>query len=817
MKNRKILSAVLTAAILAGSVMPSYTAFAESWVGDQAAATPAAQADGAFPTSGALTAGTYTLTENVTLTDILTVSTAGVTIDLNGHTLTGSDKTTIIVESGGSLTVKDSGSAGKIIGKNTTSQEYCIWVKAGGTLNWESGAFEDIDIGTYVAPNGNTRLTSIEVDGTANISGGSFTSTKGCDVLQVKGAATLANATFTSTGTGCTSAGKFAGANQAMNLMSTQKITMTNCAVNGTIWVQTSEVAISGANTNIQGSLLYGNADDGDNAKVDFADGTFSGEVWCYTSGSSVAFNSGNVEITGLAIGSVTDKANFVIGEDVNFTPPTNPSELAYLLSKAENITLPEGTEFNESGEIVATVSKVPEGYVGLTLAANANGDIYGVSMTEDELKALHFSPVNTSIGRAEPGYYPGFYVPAMDTDKNGGTATYKRAFTYVANLTDAAIKGLSYATPTDSNGNISLSTDGQFWPCIKKSYLTPTGKDSTPYLVYAIEAAYGADKMYYYIAVDWTALPEDFAFGDEENCTGTHNADTACAICGNVLKFTIEDTTTDTNGTVAIKDAAGKDVEKAKKGDKITITVSPATGYVLDKLEVNGTEVTVTDNSYEYTMTAADVTVKATFKAAAVAVESVALTQTTAELTVGGDNLVLSAKVSPANATDRVVTWKSSDETVATVDANGVVKAVAAGTATITVTTKDGGKTATCAVTVKAAKAEDETVTLKAGEKKTVVTKTDATAKTRTENTVLVIPADVAKNNAGVKVTVKAGTWTKTSALIKTCYAKVVHTDENGVKTTVSAGSDFVIAVEVTDIPDSITAVEYSFAPANE
>ena len=46
-------------------------------------------------------------------------------------------------------------------------------------------------------------------------------------------------------------------------------------------------------------------------------------------------------------------------------------------------------------------------------------------------------------------------------------------------------------------------------------------------------------------------------------------------------------------------------------------------------------------------------------------------------------------------------MTWKSSDAAVATVDANGKVTAVKAGEATITVTTEDGGKTATCKVTV--------------------------------------------------------------------------------------------------------------------
>lgn len=82
------------------------------------------------------------------------------------------------------------------------------------------------------------------------------------------------------------------------------------------------------------------------------------------------------------------------------------------------------------------------------------------------------------------------------------------------------------------------------------------------------------------------------------------------------------------------------------------------------------------------------------------VAVSGVSLDKTTASVQVG-KTLKLTATVAPANATNKGVTWKSSNETVATVAADGTITAKAVGTATITATTVDGAKAVTCALTV--------------------------------------------------------------------------------------------------------------------
>ena len=79
--------------------------------------------------------------------------------------------------------------------------------------------------------------------------------------------------------------------------------------------------------------------------------------------------------------------------------------------------------------------------------------------------------------------------------------------------------------------------------------------------------------------------------------------------------------------------------------------------------------------------------------------VSGVTLDKTTLSLSVGASEH-LTATVAPSNATNKNVTWSSSNNSVATVS-NGTVTGHSVGSATITVTTVDGNKTATCDVTV--------------------------------------------------------------------------------------------------------------------
>lgn len=110
------------------------------------------------------------------------------------------------------------------------------------------------------------------------------------------------------------------------------------------------------------------------------------------------------------------------------------------------------------------------------------------------------------------------------------------------------------------------------------------------------------------------------------------------------------------------------------------------------------------------------------------VAVTAVSLNKTTVKLNPEA-TAQLTATVAPENATNKAVAWTSSKEEVATVSDAGLVTAVAEGESTITVTTEDGAKTASCKVVVEALEVSAESIslnftelTLSPGEEETLV-----------------------------------------------------------------------------------------------
>lgn len=155
---------------------------------------------------------------------------------------------------------------------------------------------------------------------------------------------------------------------------------------------------------------------------------------------------------------------------------------------------------------------------------------------------------------------------------------------------------------------------------------------------------------------------------------------------------------------TVAPEDATVKDLEWSSSDEAVAKV--DATGKVTGVAEG---EATITVKTKDGGKTA---TCKVTVTPKEIPVEEVAFEE--AEVTVTeGESAKVSVSFTPAGATNKAVTYKSSDESVATVDAEGNVSALKPGKATITVTTEDGGKTATCEVTVEKAPVKVTGVTL--------------------------------------------------------------------------------------------------------
>ena len=193
------------------------------------------------------------------------------------------------------------------------------------------------------------------------------------------------------------------------------------------------------------------------------------------------------------------------------------------------------------------------------------------------------------------------------------------------------------------------------------------------------------------------------------------------------------------------------------------------------------------------------------------ISVAGVSLNLTSVELTEG-DETTLTATVNPDNATNKNVTWKSSDSSVATVS-GGKVTALKAGAATITVTTEDGGKTAVCEVKVNAKVVEPEvvpvtgvsldktSVELTEGDETTLTATVNPDNATNKNVTWKSSDSSVATVSGGKVTALKAGTATITvttedGGKTATCDVKVIKknndNDDNTVGTGGNEGVDF-------------------------
>lgn len=213
-------------------------------------------------------------------------------------------------------------------------------------------------------------------------------------------------------------------------------------------------------------------------------------------------------------------------------------------------------------------------------------------------------------------------------------------------------------------------------------------------------------------------------------------------------------------------------------KSETLTATITPSdatenkvdwssSNTAIATVDVNGKVTAVAGGSATITVKVGEKTATCSITVT-VSVESVSLDKTNLTLEEGASDY-LTATINPSDATDKIVSWNSSDSGIATVDPNGKVTAVKEGTATITV--HAGDKKADCSVTVQKKVIAVDVITLDKGNATLFVGNT------------LTLSATVLPNDA----TDKTVTWTSSNPSTATV--------ENGVVTGIGIGTTVITA----------------------
>ena len=255
----------------------------------------------------------------------------------------------------------------------------------------------------------------------------------------------------------------------------------------------------------------------------------------------------------------------------------------------------------------------------------------------------------------------------------SGWTLYDSDASKYIANPTSNEFK---YSTSggtcsVDSSGHLSCNSR---YLCINGTYIRFYGSigSYTPFFVYKLDGGSGSGSTPVY--------PTSISL----------TAESSSISIGATTQLTVGYTPSDTNV---------KNVTYSSSSDSIA-TVSN-TGLVTGIAQGSATIIATAQTANGTTSATTSITVTP------IAVTSVSLSSNSETIKVG-KTVTLVPTISPSNATNKNVTWSSSNTNIATVS-GGTVTGVAAGTATITVTTVSGSKTATCTVVVQESSAGGE------------------------------------------------------------------------------------------------------------
>ena len=385
-------------------------------------------------------------------------------------------------------------------------------------------------------------------------------------------------------------------------------------------------------------------------------------------------------------------------------------------------VTLSE-TPNSSGSEVLSQYYKLGETY---TMAIYINGEMAcSVDITVPDGKVADVTYKGSSVRMSEGETIvltPRFYIGNNDTYSPGNVAqsgvTWASSNPGVATVdANGNIMGVSAGTAvitvtTDDGGHVAYC-----YVTVEPTPVTSVTIDGSTSVSVGGSTSLTADYGGASATVSWTSSNPAVAIVDSDgNVTGV-SAGTA------VITVSVTDSLGNTRTANCVVTVSANLVTSIEMQETmslqvggsgiLTVEVNPTTADNMNviwstsnsnvAIVVNGTVTAVGPGTAIITATAADgsgVSANCVVTVSKVSVESVTLSSRTLTLNVGGSS-ILTATVTPDKVEDRSVVWMSSDSRVATV-VDGVVTAVGPGTATITVSTVDGGKTATCTVTVK-------------------------------------------------------------------------------------------------------------------
>lgn len=310
--------------------------------------------------------------------------------------------------------------------------------------------------------------------------------------------------------------------------------------------------------------------------------------------------------------------------------------------------------------------------------------------------------------------------------------------------------EGSGFGIKTGDGGNLTLDSDAK---------LTVSGGTgifvgvSTPKKVATVRIAgtldvsdcknLGANLLGVTLNMEGSSITAATGVNQGIYLNGTLTGQTNIKSFTGVFKLTSPTTTTILNCyTVKKDDTLGLYAE----GSTVTFTAETIEGKLFARWTATGVELTDSTNAtISFIMPGNNVTLTTAYTTL---VNKVSLDKTELALTVG-DTQTLTATITPDDANNKNVSWSSDKPSVATVDKNGKVTAVAAGTANITVETVDGKKTANCVVTVTAKSSGGSS----SGSSSTPTY--PVTAPSKTENGSITVSPKNAKKGATVTITV--------------------------------------------------------------